>query len=169
MKIFIFGPPGSGKSYAANYIARVYGIPHFDLDKEFWRVEHGQKLTGFRERTVGNILSQDRWILEGMYRDNWLEEVIKSADLIFLLTPPKTLMYFRVCMRTLKRMVHLEKHDRPSNIRTLWSLFRHIGTFDSTRLSQFQQRAPTCIRVRTIDEILEHLTPLTTTSPHPAP
>jgi adenylate kinase family enzyme len=134
VKIFIFGPPGSGKTTLAKRLSKMLSVKHFELDELFFDFEKGtQAFIEKREQVIEEILSNNKWIIEGMYLDSWLEKIIQKSDHIFLLNPPKTLSYFRLSKRTIKRMIKLEKHERKSDFEVLFYLLNHIRTFKNKK------------------------------------
>lgn len=71
MKIHIVGCSGSGKTYFAKALSKKYNIPHFDLDDIQWdntADSYGVKMTiEKRNALLQEMLSNDDWIIEGVY------------------------------------------------------------------------------------------------------
>jgi len=137
MKIYIFGSTGSGKTTIAKIINQKLHIPHFDIDQIFWKFEKGKRDNVQRERKILEILPENDWILEGMYRDEWLKDILLSANYIFILNPPKIILYWRIIKRTLSRMVEIENYERESTFKMLFSLLKTAKEFNKTRLPEF--------------------------------
>ena len=141
MKIFIFGPSGAGKSTVARRISKKLGVEHFDLDEIFWKFEKGELNLEKRNETVGQILSHEKWLVEGMYSDPWVKEVIKSSDKIFAFVPGKFLNYWRILRRTMPRILKIKKHVRPSNFALITYLFKIVKNFHIEKLPGFLDMA----------------------------
>jgi len=82
MKIHILGPSGSGKSYLGRKLSTITGIPVTDLDDLFWNntlsdYEH-RRSPQERDLLLQSILSNDHWIIEGVYY-KWLSRRVGHA------------------------------------------------------------------------------------------
>lgn len=79
MKIHIIGCSGSGKTYLANALSEKYNIPHFDLDDIQWdntAREYGTKRPlDKRKALLQEVLSNDAWIIEGVYY-SWVQQAL---------------------------------------------------------------------------------------------
>ena len=104
-KIYIIGGQGSGKTYLAKKLSEKLNIIHQDLDrivykgKNFlvkWNLEK-------RKERLEKILSRKQWVLEGAYTSEWINSVIKKADLIVILDMNSLIARKRVISRYLKR------------------------------------------------------------------
>ncbi|MEA1909795.1 MAG: shikimate kinase [Patescibacteria group bacterium] len=137
MRIYIFGSAGSGKTTVAKKISQKLNIPNFDLDEIFWNFEYGKKNETKRKEEVNRIISKKDWIIEGMYRDEWLKDILSSSDYIFILKPSKILLYWRIIKRTLLRIFQIEKYKRKSDINLLSNLLDTAKKFDKERLPEF--------------------------------
>ncbi len=135
MKIFIFGPPGGGKTTLARKLSKELNIEHFELDSHFFKFEQGiSPDPDKRKALVASILANENWIIEGMYRDDWVDEILKEADHIFILIPPRPLTFFRLSGRTIKRIVKFEKHERKSDFSVLAYLLSIVHNFEERNL-----------------------------------
>src|SRR5215469_11993824 len=111
-RIHIIGGPGSGKSYIAAKLAERFHIPHHDLDELFW--DRSAPRYGVpadpkeRDRKLTDIVSQDGWIIEGVYY-LWLGPSFDAADYIIDLTPNIWVRHPRVAWRFLRRKLKRDK------------------------------------------------------------
>ena len=117
MKIHIIGCSGSGKSYLAQALSKKYGISHYDLDDIFWDNTsscYGVKRPAEKRASLlSDILTNDSWIIEGVYY-SWCGEVFEKADVIYFLDTPKHVYKWRIIKRFIKRKLGLEKGDKES-------------------------------------------------------
>lgn len=102
MKLHIIGGAGSGKSFIAEKLSKKYHIPHYDLDDIFWDNSadvYGVKiLEEQRNRKLLEIVNQESWIIEGVYR-SWVGPSFTAADKIIVLKPPLALQEERIWSR----------------------------------------------------------------------
>jgi len=124
-KIHIIGAPGSGKTFCSVKLQDLTKLKAYDLDQIFWRqdrdayVRSDEKL---RTEKLNQILSQQSWIIEGVYY-KWLAESFRDADLIVFLTPALQLRQWRIFKRFLKRKFFLgqfRKESLASFIKMYW-------------------------------------------------
>ncbi len=98
-KIYIIGGGRSGKSFLAGQISEKTGIQHYDLDKvvfiEIGKIERDELS---RNKELDKILLSNRWIIEGVYAEEWIIPALNSADIIIWLDMPvavKLLRFFK--------------------------------------------------------------------------
>lgn len=104
-KIHIVGGPGSGKTYSANKLEKEIGLLAYDLDKVFWdqtRESYVRSSEQHRDEKLAKILSNDSWIVEGVYY-KWLANSFEDADIIIILNPSVYLRQWRIFKRFLYR------------------------------------------------------------------
>ena len=140
-RIHILGGPGSGKSYVAARLATQFGISACDLDDLFWdrtALKYGVRAeTKERTRQLADIVSQDGWVIEGVYYQ-WLAPSFKSANLIIALTPSIWIRHGRVIKRFLLRKFGRIKSKRES-FADLLRLLRWSHNYDATMLVQARE------------------------------
>ena len=84
-RIHILGGPGIGKSFVAGELSRRLSVPAYDLDDLFWdrsASRYGVRAdVDERDRRLAAIVSQDGWVIEGVYY-GWLGPSFDAADMI---------------------------------------------------------------------------------------
>lgn len=143
MKIFIFGGPGSGKTTIASKLSLKYNIPFFELDSLLHTKEIRAKTDQIIARTnaIKSFIYKDNWISEGVYRQDWLDLVLKQADLIFILKIPKYQRDWNIVKRTIKRMFGIEvDNNHESNFKILLEFFKFNSNFEKERYLEIDKR-----------------------------
>ncbi|WP_157443026.1 DNA topology modulation protein FlaR [Colwellia piezophila] len=115
-KIHIIGGPGSGKTFSATKLQTLTTLNAYDLDKVFWEQNENAYVRSSEEsRTekLNQVLSQENWIIEGVYY-KWLADSFRDADLIVILNPPVLLRQWRIFKRFLKRKFILGQFRKES-------------------------------------------------------
>ncbi|MCJ8317997.1 MAG: DNA topology modulation protein FlaR [Colwellia sp.] len=115
-KIHIIGAPGSGKTFCSIKLQELIKLKAHDLDQIFWQQNKNVYLRSNEEsRTekLNQVLSQERWIIEGVYY-KWLADAFCDADLIVFLNPPVLLRQWRIFKRFLKRKFILGQFRKES-------------------------------------------------------
>lgn len=139
-KIHIVGGPGSGKTFSANKLSQVYGIPAIDLDEVFWdraaNDYNSRASESDRDQALLSILKNDSWIMEGVYY-RWLSQSFEDADLIVILKPSVWIRHRRICIRFIKRKLGLVQSKNES-ISEFWALVKWNHKFDRDNLSRIR-------------------------------
>lgn len=160
LRVHIIGGPGSGKSYAAARLAARFGVLAYDLDDLFWdRTALNYAIraeTKERDRRLAAIVSQDGWIIEGVYYQ-WLAPSFEAADMILALTPSVWIRHWYVIRRFMLRKFGSipSKHE---SLIDLWRLLRWSHAYDANHLVQARRfiarQGCQLIDCRTGDEVL---------------
>ena len=83
-KISVIGGPGSGKTTLSNAISKKYNIPATHLDGihhlKNWEVRSASE----RDKMILDIISKDKWIIDGTYKDT-LKQRLENSDFIIWL------------------------------------------------------------------------------------
>ena len=141
MKIHIIGGPGSGKTTLAKQFSAQYGILHCDLDDLQWDNRAGDYGTKRdpkeRDALLDRILSQDDWIIEGVYYA-WCGRCFADADRIFLLEVPRRVYRRRIIRRFVRRKLHLEPGKRET-LRSLRNLLKWADKFQRENLVEIKR------------------------------
>ena len=161
MKINIIGGSGTGKSYISNQISKMYSIPHFDLDNIFWdntASTYGVK-TSIEKRTekLNAILSNENWIIEGVYY-SWLSDSFKDADKIFILNTSPIVFNFRIIKRFIKRKLGFEE-GKKETIKSLKDLILWTNNYQKLKMPKILEfLEPYKNKVIVVDNTKELLT-----------
>ena len=142
MKIHIIGCSGSGKTYLAKALSDKYSIPHFDLDDIQWdntSDSYGVKMpVEKRNALLNKILSNDAWIIEGVYY-SWVEQSFEDADRIFVLDMPEYIYKCRIIRRSLKRKMGIEK-GKKETFKSVINLLKWTDTFKNKNLKEIKNQ-----------------------------
>lgn len=142
MKIHIIGCSGSGKTYLAKALSDKYSIPHFDLDDIQWdntSDSYGVKMpVEKRNALLNKILSNDAWIIEGVYY-SWVEQSFEDADRIFVLDMPEYIYKGRIIRRSVKRKMGIEK-GKKETFKSVINLLKWTDTFKNKNLKEIKNQ-----------------------------
>lgn len=137
-KLHIIGGPGSGKSYISRRLSEKYGLPRHDLDDIFWDHNHKEYIRSSEEtrhRNLELILSNEAWIIEGVYY-KWLEKSFEDADKIIVLTTPVVLRQWRVLRRYLGYKLS-RSHEKDETFTNLVEMMCWNQKYDRDNLVRF--------------------------------
>ena len=101
LRVYIVGLAGSGKTTIAHRLAKDIDVPLYELDKLVWLSTGRLKPIEERNELVSQILSRDRWIVEGI-NTGWTDPLIINADLVIALTVPMRVALWRIFIRHVK-------------------------------------------------------------------
>ena len=136
LKIHIIGCSGSGKTYLANVLSKIYNIPHFDLDDVYWdnHTEGYGVKRSIEDRNISlqKILTNSDWIIEGVYY-KWVQQSFDEANKIYVLNMPKHLYKCRIIIRFIKRKLGMEKGKKES-LKSVYNLLKWTDTFQNENL-----------------------------------
>lgn len=136
-KIHLVGGPGSGKTFSSTKLQELTGLKAYNLDKVFWDQDEHTYIRSSEEcRTekLKTILSQESWIVEGVYY-KWLADSFRDADLIIILNPPVLLRQWRIFKRFLKRKF-IEGQFRKETFASFMEMFWWNQKFDNDNMSR---------------------------------
>ncbi|WP_165442982.1 topology modulation protein [Senegalia massiliensis] len=97
-RIIIIGNNGSGKSFLAKELSIITELPVVHLDLEFWLPNWGQPSKEEWVNKQANIVSKEKWIIEGNHTGT-MELRFKAADLVILLDINRLVCLASVFMR----------------------------------------------------------------------
>jgi adenylate kinase family enzyme len=97
-RVLVIGSGGSGKTTFATRLAPLSGLPLVHLDSHYWLPNWRKRPEEEWPRIVAELLSADRWIMDGNYGGT-LEERLEACDTVFFLDIPRTQCITRVLRR----------------------------------------------------------------------
>lgn len=110
-RILVVGVSGSGKTSAAERLARLLGFPHIELDSIHWLPSWQEMPREEMKKIIAEKIQSPTWVIDGNY--NFLREITwMHADTLIWLNYPLPLILWRLTRRTWRRVVHQE---------TLWN------------------------------------------------
>ena len=121
-RIFLIGPPGSGKTYLSGKISEKLNIDKFSLDDIFWvdvGVYSQKEDPKIRDRKFNNITNADSWVAEGAYYE-WIKKGLECSDKIIILKGSVILRTCRVIRRSLIDRIRGERKE------SFYSLYKMI-------------------------------------------
>ena len=106
-RIIILGCPGSGKSTCARQLQEKTGLPLICLDNLWWRADGTHISRDEFDRALNELLSGERWIMDGNYSRTY-EVRIRACDTAIFLDYPE-----EVCMTGIVARVGQARPDMP--------------------------------------------------------
>ena len=100
-RVAIIGCGGAGKSTLARQLSGLLDIPVYHLDALFWKAGWTATTESEFDTNLYEILSKDKWIIDGNYART-LSVRIREADTIIFLDYPTYVCLFRVIKRRIK-------------------------------------------------------------------
>ena len=137
-RLHIFGGAGSGKTTLAKAYAQAHDIPHHELDNVYYTEPSARQKRERTERDAlyGQIVSEDCWVLDGIFWQPWVTPSLARADKILVLAVPQTTRHYRVFMRHLKLLSQASPSEYPRFFPRLIELLKHNRIYDSGPLQE---------------------------------
>lgn len=101
-KIAVFGKPGSGKSTLSKKLAAATGITLHQLDSIVYKSNGERVDRKIYDRRHEEILSSDRWIIDGFGPVDSFNMRLEAADTLIYIDLPYAISYWFVTKRFLK-------------------------------------------------------------------
>jgi adenylate kinase family enzyme len=163
-KIHIIGGPGSGKTYTATKLQELTDLKAYDLDKVFWdqnETTYVRSNEQSRTEKLNQILSQENWIVEGVYY-KWLASSFHDTDLIIILNPPVLLRQWRIFKRFLMRKFILGQFSKET-LSSFLEMFWWNQKFDNDNMHRIldftRVHKEKIVFCNNYDEVMSTLTP----------
>lgn len=98
-RVVVYGSSGSGKSTLATAAASRIGARHIEIDALAWRPDWSHATFEDLNRALDVAMAGERWVLEGMHRDQ-LQRGLALADTFVWLDVPRWLVASRLLRRS---------------------------------------------------------------------
>ena len=131
LRIVIIGISGSGKTTMAQHLARLYGVPHIELDALHWQPNWTMEAPEIFREKVSKALSGPSWVTDGNY-SKVRDLVWPRATVLIWLDYPIPVILWQLVLRTIKRVIRREKlwNDNRETLRGVFfskdSLFLYV-------------------------------------------
>lgn len=106
-KIIVIGSPGAGKSTFSRKLRDITGLPLHHLDLIWHKSDKTNISAEEFDKKLKNILSADKWIIDGNYQRT-LEIRLEQCDTVFFLDYP-----LDICLEGAKSRIGLPRKDFP--------------------------------------------------------
>ncbi len=106
-RIIVLGCSGSGKSTLAVKLQGMTGLPLIHLDNIWWKADRTHITREEFDRKLQEILSGEKWIIDGDYSRTYEPRFVACDTVIFLDYPEE------VCMEGITERVGKQRRDIP--------------------------------------------------------
>ena len=130
MKIYIIGPPASGKTTLSKILSKKYNIESYELDKLVFDDDnnHIRRDDETIKKKFNNILSKDSFIIEDVGRSKFVKG-LEKCDKIYYISLNKYEVYKRVIKRWINQKVGKESFNYPPTVAQLIDMFRVVNSY----------------------------------------
>ena len=130
MKIYIIGPPASGKTTLSKILSKKYNIKSYELDKLVFddNNNHIRRDDETIKKMFNNILSKDSFIIEDVLRSKFIKG-LENCDKIYYINIKKRDIYKRVIRRWLNQRNGKEEYNYPPTLLQLIDMFRVVNSY----------------------------------------
>lgn len=108
MRIFIFGPPGAGKSTLAFELGNKMGLPVFHIDHYFFKAPNIHVAVEEAMAELKSTIPSNNWIVEGNHGAA-LPYLTEQSDHVIVLEVAPVICLFRVLKRSFQNNAQLKK------------------------------------------------------------
>jgi shikimate kinase len=130
-RIIIWGGCGHGKTILGKQISKILNIPNYDLDKVTFNKNFTTKVSDFlRDKRLKNIITKQKWIIEGAYAGEWIYPAIKKSNLVIILKINPFIATKRVIFRFIKRKIR-KTEDRGGPLTDLPRIMKYAYGYTS--------------------------------------
>jgi len=131
-KIILIGNNGCGKSYFADKLAQITGLPLIHLDNEYWLPGWDNMQGDDWVKKQQELISGEKWIIDGNYTGT-MEIRFKHADLIIFLDVNRITCLLGILKRHGKKRSDFPDYLADKIDRNLFILIRSMWRFPKMR------------------------------------
>ncbi len=130
LKIYIIGPPASGKTTLSKILSKKYNIESYELDKLVFDDlnNHIRRDDETIMKMFNDILSKDSFIIEDVGRSKFIEG-LEKCDKIYYISLNKSEVYKRVIRRWFNQRKGKEEYNYPPTLAQLIDMFRVVNSY----------------------------------------
>ena len=130
LKIYIIGPPASGKTTLSKVLSKKYSIESYELDKLVFDDDnnHIRRSNETISKMFNDILSKDSFIIEDVGRSKFVKG-LEKCDKIYYINLKKREVYKRVIKRWFNRRKGKEEYNYPPTLAQLIDMFRVVNSY----------------------------------------
>ena len=130
MKIYIIGPPASGKTTLSKVLSKKYNIERYELDKLVFDDDsnHIRRDEETIKKKFNDILSEDSFIIEDIGRSKFIKG-LEKCDKIYYINIKKRDIYKRVIRRWLNQRQGKEEYNYPPTLSQLIDMFKVVNSY----------------------------------------
>ena len=130
MKIYIIGPPASGKTTLSKILSKKYNIKSYELDKLVFddNNNHIRRDDETIKKMFNNILSKDSFIIEDIGRSKFIKG-LEKCDKIYYISISKLEAYKRVIKRLIRQKLGKEKYNYPPTFRAFIDMIKVVNSY----------------------------------------
>ncbi|MGO4348446.1 hypothetical protein AB4Z45_23430 [Paenibacillus sp. MCAF9] len=141
-------------------LSQEINIPHYDLDDIFWENDadvYGVKASEeLRDQKLIEIVNQDSWIVEGVYR-SWVEPSFSTADKIIVLMPSLSVQEARIWKRYEERVSGVAVSQKRETFEGVRNLIEWNKKYNSEKLPHFIENCEYKEKIITVTDNLDIL------------
>jgi len=150
MKIRVYGPCGSGKSYFSKKLAKALSITLYVTDNMIWNRSINEKFSREdREKNLDQVLALESWIIEGA-QYKWSFNSFLEADIIIHIDPRPLRLTQRVTWRYVKMKFGIETFNYTQSLKELFEMYVQNHEYYKETKHDFDHR----IKARGLNTIL---------------
>ena len=130
LKIYIIGPPASGKTTLSKVLSKKYNIESYELDKLVFDDDnnHIRRSDETISKMFNAILSKDSFIIGDVGRSKFIKG-LEKCDKIYYISLKKYEVYKRVIKRWFNQRKGKEKYNYPPTLAQLIDMFRVANSY----------------------------------------
>ena len=130
LKIYIIGPPASGKTTLSKVLSKKYNMKSYELDKLVFddNNNHIRRDDITIKKMFNDILSKDSFIIEDVGRSKFVKG-LEKCDKIYYINLKKREVYKRVIKRWFNRRKGKEEYNYPPTLAQLIDMFRVVNSY----------------------------------------